>query len=1269
MYTKYFLSFLLLSCLSLSEVYGQCNSLRPQTAITFNTDQDCAPVQVTDFTITYFFNTPQNPADIEIRFEWNDPGNQISVINIGNGLIAANGDTEFTATAPLFTYFINDDCTLRPTSYIYINGVLCPTSAQEQTAFFWGTDEDGNGDLSISPTFYDICYNNPVTNAIFFDTSDFNCRIAVEPDNPNRQDRHVQFVYGTNHNPGSTILNLSLEDAGTQPLTDGTGNLATPMTRGTAGLLVTGGYFGPVENIPFPADGPVSITFPMNAPADPNNLIGNTFEITMFNWNTCNPYNGDPLNPNYDEAISTTAYIVIIDSPAPDFITRRGDASGAITTTFCLGEDIYFDNETPGLGGLDFDWEFYDDNVGSSLIGSSADDNPTFSFSSPGQKLIRLIAEDPTAQGSCIEIYEAYVNISPSLVAGIQLSDLFNNPVDPRFCQDAANSQNFDVRFRDNSVGSATANTRWRWEFYDENNSLIFEDPAAGAYSSVPLGPYDRVFNNPGIYRGILTIRDNATTCESIAEEFVYVYSSPVADFDASDVCEGELVSFLDMSSIAPINGESIVAWEWDFSYDGVTFTKDPVYDNQTSFDYDFVTPGSYDVALQVLTDQNSCSDLIVKTITVNPPPVSQITPDVTEGCSIFTVNFTNDFVGIQPDVIDQYIWEVDNGGGFQVDSIQSPTDPGFSNTLTMMFENTTQTNVIYSVRLTSVTVDGCQTVSAPVDITVFPAPLSGFNTINYSPFNDNCSPMDINFVVDNQTQNQSPTNYSWTVSDASGTLDVISTGVTPSFSYTFENLTQSIKDYSILLTTTLPGSCTNDSSITVRVNPIPMADFDIDTVAVTCDDILLNFDALQKGLAEYKWTLKVNGTTLFSSNTEGDNFDYLVNKTTSILDLEVELITTNFAGCQSLMSSQTIQIEAQQQINVDFDVTPNNQTLPDATVFLTNNTNSGPWSYSWDFGDGNTSTDPNISEHTYADAGTYSISLTAFTGTCVEVTVKSITINPIPPNPPIVDFDYNPSSGCAPLTVQFTNLSQFTDDTSYQWNFGAGQGTSTSINPSYTYFEPGIYTVSLTAANSVGQTDTETKTQIIEVFETPIAQFDVRPNIVFVPDNPIYTNNNSQRATSFFWDFGDGGTSTESEPVYYYKEEGTYDITLIASNINGCADTLRREGIVEGQMNGRFLVPNAFTPNLSGPVSGDASGQIGTNDIFLPLTQGVAEFEMFIFNRWGEMLFKSKDKTIGWDGYYNGKLCPQDVYIYKVNLVFENGRKITRNGDVNLIR
>ena len=153
-----------------SDTYGQCSSLRPQIDITFNTDQDCAPVTVTDFTITYFFNSAQDPNDIEIRFEWNDPGNNIDVINIGNGLVPSMGDSVFTASAPSFTYFDNDgQCTITPTAYIYLNGILCPTSEEIQTAFFWGTDEQANAQLFINPLNYEVCYNNPVVNAIFTD--------------------------------------------------------------------------------------------------------------------------------------------------------------------------------------------------------------------------------------------------------------------------------------------------------------------------------------------------------------------------------------------------------------------------------------------------------------------------------------------------------------------------------------------------------------------------------------------------------------------------------------------------------------------------------------------------------------------------------------------------------------------------------------------------------------------------------------------------------------------------------------------------------------------------------------------------------------------------------------------------------------------------------------------------------------------------------------------------------------------------------------------
>ena len=402
----------------------------------------------------------------------------------------------------------------------------------------------------------------------------------------------------------------------------------------------------------------------------------------------------------------------------------------------------------------------------------------------------------------------------------------------------------------------------------------------------------------------------------------------------------------------------------------------------------------------------------------------------------------------------------------------------------------------------------------------------------------------------------------------------------------------------------------------------------------------------------------------LFSSSTAGDNFDYIVNRATADQALEVSLETTNFAGCVSPTVVKAVQVPEEQLPGTAFDVTPLTQSLPNRTVTLTNMTDPGPWTYRWDFGDSTSTDEPEPGSHTYATHGTYIITLTAQLNECIETATRTITINPVPP---VVDFDYDPPSGCAPLTVQFTNLSQFADSTSYFWSFGANEGVSRAVNPSYTYFEPGVYTVSLSATNVLGDTVREVKSQIIEVFEPPVAQFNIRPRVVLIPDQPLFTDNNSFGADVFEWDFGDGTISTEFEPQHFYGEEGIYDVTLIAYSSNGCTDTTRREGLVQARTGGRLLIPNAFTPNLSGSTGGRPGN--GLNDVFLPLTQGVSQFEMLIFNRWGELIFKSENKNIGWDGYYQGKLCAQDVYVYKLDLVFENGERAVRTGDVNLIR
>ena len=566
-----------------------------------------------------------------------------------------------------------------------------------------------------------------------------------------------------------------------------------------------------------------------------------------------------------------------------------------------------------------------------------------------------------------------------------------------------------------------------------------------------------------------------------------------------------------------------------------------------------------------------------------------------------------------------------------------------------------------YNVRLRVVSVNGCERISAPETITVFPGPRSGFMSLNYSPFGDNCSPVSVDFTADSQTQALNPSDYQWTIRDDTTVLVQENTGTTPSFTYNFINNSQSIKDYAVTLRAVLPSACYGDSTLKVRISPVPSSDFVFDTLMSDCQRMIFNMSAVQKGLAEYSWEISINSLPLFSSTTVGDNFDYEVPSGAVDQVVVITLITRNLANCSSTETTRTVTVPRYNNMNTSFTATPAMQTLPNSTVTITNTTNTGPWTYFWDFGDSTTSMSAAVTSHTYATFGTYTIKLTVSDGVCTEEQRTTVQINPIPP---VLDFEFFPPSGCAPLEVSFNNLSMYADPATYYWEFGANQGTSRAINPTYTYYEPGIYSVTLSATNITGDTSEITKHMIIEVFDRPDAQFNVKPRVVYIPGGRLFTNNQSFGASTYFWDFGDGGTSTDFEPEHEYASVGIFTITLTATNALGCVDTTRLEAAVQVDQGGQLLIPNAFSPNLGGP-----GGDIQGNDIFLPLMRGVTEFKMMVFNRWGEMLFETNSQESGWDGYYKGKLCQQDVYVYKITAKYASGEMETKVGDIHLIR
>jgi len=230
------------------------------------------------------------------------------------------------------------------------------------------------------------------------------------------------------------------------------------------------------------------------------------------------------------------------------------------------------------------------------------------------------------------------------------------------------------------------------------------------------------------------------------------------------------------------------------------------------------------------------------------------------------------------------------------------------------------------------------------------------------------------------------------------------------------------------------------------------------------------------------------------------------------------------------------------------------NVTSGDAplVVKFTDTSTGTPTNWTWDFGDGGSSTEQNPT-HIYTTEGNYTVKLTVKNslGSDSEEKTGYITVGSAVLAPE-ANFSSNATSGKAPLTVQFKDNSTNTP-TSWEWDFGDGK-TSIEQNPSHTYETVGTYTVNLTAMNYGGSNDT-TKTDYITVTSdtsAPVASFTTDSNSGKVPFTVKFTDTSTGKVSSWNWNFGDGSTSTDQDPTHTYVTEGSYNVTLTATGLGG---------------------------------------------------------------------------------------------------------------------
>ena len=271
--------------------------------------------------------------------------------------------------------------------------------------------------------------------------------------------------------------------------------------------------------------------------------------------------------------------------------------------------------------------------------------------------------------------------------------------------------------------------------------------------------------------------------------------------------------------------------------------------------------------------------------------------------------------------------------------------------------------------------------------------------------------------------------------------------------------------------------------------------------------------------------------------------------------------------------------------------------------------TASGAAFYMW-----NNSTTSNPLVVSPAATTSYQVTGTDNTGVCSSSAEVIVTVN----ESPEALFSAIPEAGCSPLIVAFTDES--IGATIWNWNFG-GQGTSSAKNPTNTFNGEGTYDVTLIVTSAEGCLDTVTKSDFVEVYPQPIADFHTVPEIgkVYAPTVMFFSNTIAQY---WFWDFGDMTNST-SPPVLehtYPALEAEYEVELLVSNDYGCRDSITKTVIIIDDV---LIFPNIITPN------GD-----GLNDVLVITNADKYPSNLLqVFNRWGKRVFEMKDYNNSWGG------------------------------------
>jgi gliding motility-associated-like protein len=828
----------------------------------------------------------------------------------------------------------------------------------------------------------------------------------------------------------------------------------------------------------------------------------------------------------------------------------------------------------------------------------------------------------------------------------------------PNFSADTLTCLGSSVNFTNTSTGA----TSFAWKFGDGSTSAL-QNPSH-AYASI--GNFSIVLTATTIYGCVDSISKN-----------IHVITTPVATFAPSthEGCGPLTVSFTNNST-----GENITNYNWNFSYpslNNISVIKNPL---AVTFPSPIYGDTVYYIALTVT---NICgSSTYFDSIIVKAKPVADFATTSNSGCSPVNVGLLNTSYGSPT----SFSWNF--GDGTPNSSLTNLTHPYIT--------GTNDTTFVLSL----IASNSCGSDTLTDTITVYPNTVTSF--FNTTPV-IGCTPLPVQFT----NYSVGATNYSWIFGDGQ-----VSSSFSPNHTYT------QVGTYVAKLIA--DNGCSIDTSeISIIVHGKPLVDFTIleDTL---CMNQLFTFTNTSDPLSNTFWqfgdgtssnvynpthlfvqsgTLQVTliGTSLAYGCTDTATHTVVVRPAPNLIYDDYEFVgcvpltvqfnetsntanyaTWNFQDGSIGIGVSTTHVYSTAGTYYPIVITQNNFGCSDTTTFnvfahpnpvsdftlsatescdypftiSTNNLSSGANAYFWDF-DNTTTSNWNAPTVTYLAAGDYDLSLITYNQFgCSDTSTQLVQIH----EKPQLSFNAIDQDGCEDFEAEFVNTSLFAD--TYAWSFGDG-GSSSLANPTHLYTDPNVYSVTLFASNADGCTNSLTETNYITVYQTPVAGFNVTPTVITTDHPMVYIENTASGFTNGFYDFGNGDFGGVEDLSFNYSisDSGYYLITQIVNTPFGCADTAYQT--IRINLSPTQFIPNSFTPDDD-----------GVNDTWKPVFVYVKKLEVLIFNRWGEIVFKTNDLAPSWEGNSMQGIPVQDgTYSYRIIGRDGNNEVIDLKGHINLIR